>query len=541
MQEPETNNVQETEANGAQEPQERKKPSMFAIGVTAVIAIVVLAGIIISYSIFNTSYNTNLDKLTALVTQADAQFARGDDAAGATPEDQYKYYTAIDGQIDNLSGILKKLNDKYPLLLGKANDESTGLAGLSAKMDELSPKLATLKACIDEDASVAAKLTGLLGGGAQTGLSGEYTALISRNNALKSNLAGLSFFSALEDGRKAMLAAVDKRSSTLAFLEGDAAVNEQLAALLADTAAVPSDNVTTLNGLLQKNDELAAKVSDANLAGGDNVAQMLNDRKGQINANIAYYTELVPLWSSAQAFSAQMDSNAAQGGKFSARVASYMSSVKQLQELEKQLKTIGDKPEYAVIANKRTLSGIGLSPEGQALAGYLKALVAVDAAVTSSNAMEKDITALLGNKTMTMVTKISSLTALLNKNEKLVASLAVEVPADLAEGLSSFTEGCKERTNFLNCYMNFTQNSGEASSLNATYKGYLSQRSASLAEANKFPAGSADRDFYNNMAADQLTLANDTKTRYNDTVKLAAADKKAYEVSRKKYVPMLDK
>lgn len=529
-----------------QEPVKRK--SLFSTIVAVIVAVVVIAAIVVSYGIFNRSYNANLDKLKEMVATAQTQIAGGSDKAGATPKDEYDYYMALGSRIAGLPQILDKLNGKYPLLLGRGSNESLGISALQAKMDDMSPKLAVLKDCIAGDASIAAKLSDILGNGISAGRSSDYSDLIALNNSLHAKLAGIAFEGAMESSRAALAASVESRSKVLDYLMGDAAINEELATLSADGQTAPADLKTQFSALLGKNDELTAKADGIDLTGygsGDgNLAQMIADRKNLINANIGYMGELATLQNSVAAFCADLGSGSSKEGKLSQKLASYMVWINELKDLQNQLGKINAKDQYKAIAAKRTIASLGMTPAGQTLLNYEKALNAVNSAMTGSIDMEKKIGSLLTEKKMDLPDKMTALDTLAHKNDAMIASLNVDVPDDLKAGLDSFIAGCTERSTFLEEFMGYVEDQQIASGCAATYHDYLSQRQANLNSAAYWetiegPDG-ANVKYFKGLASDEMSLASQQKTMQNTANKNAAAHKKAYEASRKKYQPMLD-
>ena len=525
-----------------QEPVVKRKP-YFAIGVGAAVFIVLAVALIVTYSIFDNSYKGNLEKLTGMVADAAGQFGKGDGSADATASDQYRFYLTMDAQITNLSGILEKLNGNYPLLFGKATEETAGITDLRAKMDELMPGLKTYKECIDENNSIAGELAAFLGSD-KGGKPADYAALTARNDALATKAAGLSFFGGLEGSRAAMTDSVAKRATALKFLEEDAAVNERLSALLSDLETKPADLLGSMTALLAENDALKAKAAEVNVGAyvseGVDIEGMLAARTEQLNTCVAYLTEMNVIAGKVATLNGKIDQGL-DSGKFTARLAAWMACLKEYNTLDGEVKAANAKPEYAAVTSKRSLETLGLSSTGLSLPGWAAALNTVNTANSGSQAIEKEIDALLKNTKLAMVTRVTQLIAIKERNGQIIASAAVEAPESLAGGLANFIAGCQERTKFLEEYIQYSQDKALASGHLANQKIYQAKYTEYKEKAETYPEDSVDREFYLHLAKDQQTFANSEYNDYKTLNKTAETHRKAYEASRKKYQPLLDK
>lgn len=529
--------MQEPEKTMETENTARKKPVMVII-VAAASVVVLLAALFIAHSIFGKSYSGHLDRLKTMVTEEAAKFEQGDSQADAAG--QYTFYLQIEAQAANLADILAKLNEAYPLLLTKANEKTVGLEDLKQKIEAVKPGLMQYKQSLDENGAINAELAAILGKAA----SADYDALIARNTAAQARIAGLSFPGALETHRSALEQGFEKRGAALQFLMEDAQAGESFAAILADVQAAPDELIARLNELVAKNQELAGKAEETYVAsygaGGASIGQAVTNRQQLLGATIAYLTEIKAVMADVAAFNGKLEQGLGQGTKFTERLAAWMAWVKDFNALEAQLKAVNDKPEYAGIETKRAMAAMGLSEMGTTLLSYAPALNAVNSAMASSVAIEKEITNVMKSKAR-MVDKVTTMTNLLVRDDNLLAKLNVELPADLSEGLANFKAACDERNVFLTEYMGYVKNQAVAEGQAANRRVYQQKYSDYKALAMTYPAGSSDRTFYTNLANDQLTFANRAREEYNASIKAAQAHKKAYEASRKKYLPMLDK
>jgi hypothetical protein len=239
-------------------------------------------------------------------------------------------------------------------------------------------------------------------------------------------------------------------------------------------------------------------------------------------------------------FNQKLEQGRGQGTKFTERLAAWMAWVKELNTLKAKLNTINGDPQYAALPGKRTLEMMGLSETGLTLSSYAPALTSVNSAMASSAAIEKEIAAMLKSKAR-MQDKVTTSSRLLERNESLLGKINVELPEDLAEGLANFTAACKERNVFLTEYVAYVKDQAVAEGQAANRKQYLSKYSQYRNLALSYPEGSSDRTFYQNLANDQSKFASQALAAYNSALKSAKVHKAAYEASRKKYVPMLDK
>jgi hypothetical protein len=302
------------------------------------------------------------------------------------------------------------------------------------------------------------------------------------------------------------------------------------------------DIVAKLKGLGERNDALAGKayvveIEGISLAGSDFYAVMTG-RGVMITESIGYLTELETMQGGIAAFCKELEGAPVQGGNFSGRFAKYKGWIQQLKTLEEQLKAINDKPGYAALATKRTIADLGMTPAGEKFLSYEAALTAFDAGITASNAMEKQIDALLKNTKMTLPDETSALVDISTNNDAIIKSLLSGLPDDLADGFAAFIAGCRERTVFLDAFIAYVDDKVHADSYNAQYKYYLRQRSSYLQSAaywGTIPGHSADVNHFKQLANDQSALANTEKAGYNASLKQENADKAAYEASRKKY------
>ena len=517
-----------------------KKKSMLMIGVAAASAVVLLAALFIAHSIFNNSYGTHLDRLKGMVAEETAKLEQGDPQADYAG--QYRFYLAVDAQLANLSDILAKLNDKYPLLLTRASEKSLGLADLHGRMDGMMPGLQEFKAAADEDGAIAGELSAMLG---KSVASEDYAGLLARNAAAAARIAGVSFTGSLEEDRAALAASLGKRAAALEFLVEDAGISEQFAAVLADVASSPDDLTAKLNDLIAENQQLSGRTAQADLpahgAGGDSVVQAVAQRQTLLNADVAYLVEIKALMAEVAAFNGKLEQGLGQGTKFTERLAAWMVWVNDLNTLQAGLKAINDKPDYQGLEEgKRELASLGLSEMGLTLSGYAPALSAVNSAMSQSAAIEKEIDAVMKSKAR-MVDKVTTATHLLERNGALMSSIAVELPPELAEGLTNFSAGCTERNVFLTEYAGYVRDQDVAAGQKANRSYYLGKYEELRKIALTYPAGSDEHTFYQNLAKDQQQFASTALAEYNAALKSAQAHKKAYEASRKKYVPMLDK
>lgn len=541
MQEP----VQEAQEI-TQEKVARKSP--FTIIVTAVAAVVVLAAAAVAYGIFSNSYNTNLDKLKAMVADTEAKYQSGDTGEGVTLAGQADYYAALAADVEGQCQILKKLNDMYPLLLGRASEKSLGLAELKTKLTDKLPQIDALRACIAEDDAVTAALSSILTRGASAGQTSEYAALIEQNNDLVSKLGGISFEGKLEEGRAALNDRAGKRAPVLTYLADDAKINEEIVKLSADTATPLADLKTGFAGLLDKNDALLSEAAGVDLTGYGSgqvdIPGMIAERKSLINAYVEYMGELDGMRPAVTAFCASLEGAATATGKFTEKLASYMTWVTELKDLRAQLEAINAKEAYKGIEPKRSVDSLGMTPAGQTLLGYEDALNAINSAVATSKDIEAKTDNYLAEKKMDLPDKITVIEALVSRNNGILASIAVEAPEDMKAGLESFRAGCTERVKFLNEFMGYVEDQQIAAGCSATIGAYNKQRNEDLNNVKYWKTIEGDNGptvkYYEARAAEKKILINEQGTLKNAANKNAAAHKTAYEASRKTYQPLLD-
>ena len=524
----------------------RKSP--FTIIVTAVAAVVVLAAAAVAYGIFSNSYNANLDKLKAMVADTQAKYQSGDTGEGVTLAGQADYYATLAADVESQRQILQKLNDMYPLLLGRATEKSLGLAELKAKLTDKLPQIDTLRACIAEDDAVTAALSAILARGASAGQTSEYATLTEQNNDLVAKLGGISFDGKLEEGRAALNDRVNKRVPVLAYLADDAKINEEIAKLSADTAMPHADLKAGFTSLLDKNDALLAEAAGIDLTGYGSgqvdIPGMIAERKTLINAYIEYMGELDGMKPAVAAFCASLEGAATATGKFTEKLASYMTWVTQLKDLRAQLDAINAKEAYKGIEPKRSVDSLGMTPAGQKLLSYEDALNAINSAVATSKDIEAKTDNYLAEKKMDLPDKISAIEALLSRNNGILSSIAVEAPEDMKAGLENFKAGCTERVKFLNEFMEYVEDQQIAAGCSATISAYNKQRNEDLNNVKYWKTIEGDDGptvkYYEARAAEKKILINEQSTLKNAANKNAAQHKAAYEASRKTYQPLLD-
>ncbi len=515
-----------------------KKPKMMTV-VAVVSAVLLLGALVVAHTVIDKGYQTYLTQLKDKIAEQAARFEQGDPQADYNG--QYRLYLSVEAELANLSEILTKLNDQYPVLLTKKNEKSVGLADLKARMEAMKPALIAFKEAADENEAVSGELSARIG---QAVPSVEYADLLARNKAAAAKVTGSSFTGALESDRAELADSLAKRSAALEYLVKDTETAERFAAVMADTSKTPDDAVAAINELIAQNDLLVSEAGEVNLpaygAGGETAAGAVVLRKTQLAASVTYFGEIKGLMADVAAFNAKLEQGRGQGTKFSERLAAWMAWVKEMNGLKAKLDAINGKPEYEPLEGKRALETLGLSETGLTLSSYAPALTAVNNAMTGSAAMEKEIEAMLKSKAR-MVDKVTTSTHLLGENESLLSKINVELPEDLVDGLANFTAACKERNVFLTEYVAYVKDQAVAEGQSANRKQYLSMHTKYQDLAKSYPAGSTDRTFYQNLANDQSKFASQALAAYNEALKSAKAHKAAYEASRKKYVPMLDK
>jgi hypothetical protein len=472
--------------------------------------VVVILSVVVVQLIFSSSYNENIGKLKGMVATAAGQLEKGDETAGATLTDEYRFYATLHAQIDNLSSILVKLNDSYPLLFFRTNADVVGLTALSAKMDELLPQMKSLKTCADEDKAIAGELSSLLGGESAEGLAGKYSGLITRNDKLKLTVSGLSFSGAAETGRAAFETSITTRGKALECLREDASINEELALLLADFSTPVATISSKLNDLQTKSDTLAVNMQGMDLTvynpAAGKIADLAGSRSARIKIDIDYLGQIAPLQSSVATFCAGLETTPA--GKLTAKMAVYIGWLKQLQTLQVSLDTINADAKYAD-ADKLSIENLGMTPAGKELLSGKESITALNAALVSSASIESKISSIMKNTKTKMPDKVTALTNLIQTNNAVITALSGEAPAGLKEQLDKYIDGCKERAIFLDDYANYLIAKDNSDTIGKI--------------ASKGGAGAAV-----------------AKQQYRDALKITNECKAKYEASRKNYLSMLD-
>lgn len=487
--------------------------SSYAIGVAAIALVVVIAAIVALQLITGNSYNNNIDRLKGMVAAANDKLEKGDTDAGATLTDQYNFYANLGAQIKNLSNIFVKLNESYPLYFFRIEEESVGTPALAEKMNELTPKLEKLTAWVNDDKAIAGDLSNLIGSQASKDLAKQYSDLIARNDKLKSDVSGLSFSGAAEEGRKALVASIDTRGKALDCLHEDASINDELSVILSDFAMPFASISSKLTDLQKRSDALAANLQGLDLTvynpDGGKVADQAASQSARMKADIAYLSQLAPLQSSVKDFCAGLGTVPA--GKLTAKIAGYMNWITQLKNMQSSMDAINADEKYAG-ADKLTIKDLGMTDAGKQLITYEKALKDVNTALTSSAAIENTINSIMKDTKTRMPNKVSSLFNLEQKNSAVISALsAAEVPDGMTDQIGDYISGCKERGTFLDDYMN-----------------YLISKDASDNAAKAYhSAGSGDG-------------ASQAYATYQAALKTTNDYKAKYTASHKKYLPMLD-
>jgi hypothetical protein len=508
----------------------------------AVVGLLGLGGLGTAYALMHGHYTGYTDQLNTMVSAARDKFQAG---AGedATLEEQYNFYAALQGDINNLPGLLQKLNDEYPLLPGRATERSTGIADLTQGMDDLAVKLATLRQCIVENNTVSGKLTELLGAGPDTDVSADMAALSSRNDALEASVSGISLEGAFEKRRAEFAGDISRRGAALHYLKEESAVSGELLSLLSDAQSPLADVSAKLQALGGKNDALASRVADFSAKGVELTAADLNaaiaGRKAAIEAGIAYLGELGPIQADLIDFCTNLEGSTISGEKFADRLAGYMVWVNQLNDLQGRLDETNGKPEYEPVAPKRTLRVLGLTPTAESLLASFDAVNTLDADIKASGEMEKKIDSLIKDTKMKHPDKISALTSLSKQNNDLINSLPDNIPSDLASGQAKFREACQERLVFLGHFIDYVNEKMQADGHNTLYTYYTSMKTKYLADAQYYeeeegPDG-PNVKLYQQLASDMEAAAKSEKSDYNKSVSNQKKYKADYEASRKKY------
>lgn len=540
--------MQEQTRENLNTPAKPKLPAAL-IAVIAVVGLLGIGGIVTAYVLMHNSYTGYLDQLKAAIATAEGKFQNGDPGENAALDGQYNFYVALNDEIGGLSAALDKLNNNYPLLPGRASDKSLGLYGLRAQMGDTYGKLATLKQCMDEDASIAQKLTELLAADASTDISLDMASLSSRNDALDISISGIAFSGPLEDRRAEFASGIKKRGDALHYLKEDAAVQGELLTLLSSTQMLPADLIPKFGDLKAKNDALTGKIIPIEIEGVSLTEADLNaqvaGRKTMIEASTGYFTELTAVQNGVAEFCRKLKESPVSGATFAERFAGYTGYFTQLKALEAQIKTINEKPAYAALPVKHTAADLGMTPEGQSFLKYEAAIDTLNTATTKSAAMEKQIDTLLKDTKMTLPDKISALDDMTAVNRGIVNTPLEGVPEDLTQGFTAFLDGCRERATFLNEFMAYVDCKVKADGHKALSNSYLANRSDYLESAaywEKIEGASGDNvKHFKQLASDQSSLASTEKKGYNDCLKEANTHKAAYEASRKKYKEMFAK
>lgn len=519
------------------------------VGLLAAIGIVGLLGIGglgTAYALTHNHYMVYIDQLNTRVTAARDKFTAGA-GDGATLVEQYNFYALLQGEINGLPGLLKRVNDEYPMLPGRSTLRSTGIAALTGSMDEMALQLGTLRQCIVENGSVSGKLTELLGAAQDVDVSADMAALSSRNDALEASVSGLSFEGAIEARRAEFADDVSRRGAALRYLKEESAVRGELLALLADTKSPLADVSAKLRELEGKNDALAGKVADFSANGVELKASGLSAaiarRKADIQAGIAYLGELGPVQTDLLGFCEGLEGSTISGEKFADRLAGYMVWVNQLNDLKGRLADINGKPEYEPLAPKRTLKGLGLTPAAESLLSCFDAVNALHQGIAAFGEMEKQIDALIKDTKLKHPDKISALDELSKRNNGLINSLLDSIPSELAGGQAKFGDACRERLVFLGHVIRYVNEKMQADGHKTLEKYYTSMKTKYLEDAAHWELEEGPEGpnvlFCKQLAEDMEDAAKSEKSAYNKCISNQKKHKANYEASRKKYKALL--
>lgn len=493
------------------EPAAAPRKPTYALALTAIVVAIVILAVVAVQFIFNSSYSANLDKLKGMISTASGQLQNGDQTEGATPAGEYRFYATLNAQVDNLSSILDKMNAAYPLFFFRTSADAVGLTALSTGIDGLMPKMESLKKCGDEDKAVSNELSKLLSGQSTEGVAKQYADLITRNENLKTTLAGFTLTGSAEQVRAALAKGVDGRGSAMVSLHEYASVTEELAALINDVASPLETKVAKLGDLQKRSDTLSANIKGLDLtvysAEGGKITEAAATLSARIKIDTDYLGEITPLQSDISAFCAGLES-AAPAGKLTAKMAAYMSSISQLKTIQSKLDTVNADKKYEM-ADRVKIEDLGLTEAGKELLSFEDALIGVNSALTTSSSIEKQIAAIMKDTKSRMTDRVSALDNLLQQNNAIIAAFSVDVPASLKDQLTQYVAGCQERKTFLDAYSNYI----------------IAKTAADGALAISKKGGPG---------------ASQAKASYNSKLKEANGYKTAYEASQKKYKPLLD-
>ncbi len=515
---------------------------------------VVLAGLVLAggatavYFYFNGQYNDALDVHKHEIAALNRSFEQGTGDSGVSLSDECGLYDNIGKKLDETSAAIVELNDKYPLLLGKATDESVGITSLKTRLETTQAKIKKLRETIAEDESISKALKSLLEKDLNENSTKSYQDLAGRNTKIDGEVATLSFTGSLEEKRKAFGQAIQQRGMALDFFLEDSKIQDEYRALSADTATGLSELSQKFTGLLGQCQTLESKLSTINFKGiapdGLNLSASFNNRKVTIQASIDYLVEAATLRIALQEYCASLDT-ATLKGKFLQNLAAYAGWIAKLEGFEADLKNLNDKPNYVNVACRRTLDDLGMSPKAKTVLSYKSAVKGAKDAMATSASIDTQITKLLANKSAKAASIKSSAQDWAKKNQSIITALSAALPDELKAGASKVVSGCKERASFLTEWIACQDDKTAADSHNASYKAH-NKKADEYASSGLYYYyyvygywGSECEKYYQLMLKEQKA-ANAEKSKANAATKQANAHKTKYEASRKKYLPLMN-
>ncbi len=515
---------------------------------------VVLAGLVLAggvtaiYFYFDGKYKDALDVHIQQVADLTRSFEQGTGDAGVSLSEECDFTEGIGKKLSEASASIAELNEKYPLLLGKATDESAGVTALQARLEAAAPKIKKLREAIAEDGSVAKDLTGMLEKEMEEGSTKAYQALVSRNTALDSAVASLSFTGSLEEKRKSFSEAIQKRGQALSFFIENSQIQDEFRSLSADSGTSLADLSKKLEALLGQCEALEGKLAAVNLKGiapdSLNLSANFNSRKVSIQASIDYLAEAATLQTTLRDYCATLD-KAALKGKFVENLNTYAGWIAKLDGFEANLKSLNDKPNYANVACKRNLEGLGLSQKAKTVLSFKKAVKGAKDAMATSASIDTQITKLLANKSAKPASIKTSAQDWAKKNQSIITALSAALPDELKAGAGKVVSGCKERATFLNEWIACQDDRAAADSHNASYRSHdkkADDYAAAVVYYYYYVYGywSSDVEEYYQLMLKEEKAANAEKSKANAATKQANAHKSKYEASRKKYLPLMN-
>ncbi len=521
---------------------------------TLVICGVVLAGLVLAggatavYFYFNGQYNDAVDTQKEKIAALNRNFEQGTGDSGVSLSEECNLYDDIGKKLSEASDSLAELNDKYPLLLNKATDESVGITALKTGLEAIAPKIKKLRETIEENESISKALTALLEKELDENSTKAYQDLAGRNSAIDGVVTTLSFTGSLEDKRKVFCQAIQQRGLAMDFFLEDSKIQDAYRTLSADTTTGLAELSQQFTALLGQCESLEGKLPSSNLKGiapdGLDLSANFNNRKVSIQASVDYLTEAATVQNALKDYCVALDKSIPKG-KFLQKLDYYVKWLAKLEGFEASLKELNAKPNYVNVAGKRSLEGLGLSEKGKMVLSYRKAVKDVKAAMATSASIDSQITKLLADKKAKPASIKKSAAAWATKNREIIKTLSVALPDDLKAGAAKVLSGCKERANFLTEWIAYQADKATADSHNASY-------SAHMKKANDYAATglyyyyyidgywSSNVEKYYQLMLKEEKAAKAEKAKANAAMKLANAHKTKYDASRKKYRPLMN-